>query len=107
MFERVGDVDLDEPVLVMGMEGWIDAGLGGGAAMATLVEQVPNQVIARFDTDLLLDQRARRPVLRIVDGVTSPLKWPDIELRAGEDRAGKSVLLLVGPEPDMQWKSFT
>ncbi|MBV9254471.1 MAG: PAC2 family protein [Actinobacteria bacterium] len=103
----MGDVDLDEPVLVMGMEGWIDAGLGGGAAMATLVEQVPNQVIARFDTDLLLDQRARRPVLRIVDGVTSPLKWPDIELRAGEDRAGKSVLLLVGPEPDMQWKSFT
>jgi len=107
MFERLADVELDEPVLVMGMEGWIDAGLGGAAAMATLVEQVPNQVIARFDTDLLLDQRARRPVLRIVDGVTSPLTWPEIELRAGEDRAGKSVLLLVGPEPDMRWKSFT
>jgi len=80
MFERLADVELDEPVLVMGMEGWIDAGLGGAAAMATLVEQVPNQVIARFDTDLLLDQRARRPVLRIVDGVTSPLTWPEIEL---------------------------
>lgn len=107
MFERLAEVRLDEPVLVMGMEGWIDAGLGGGAAMATLLEQVPNQVIVRFDTDVLLDQRARRPVLRIVDGVTSPLKWPEIELRAGEDRSGQSVLLLVGPEPDMRWKSFT
>src|SRR5581483_5892982 len=107
MFVRLSDVELDAPVLVMGMEGWIDAGLGAGAAMATLVDQVPNQLIGRFDTDLLLDQRARRPVLRIVDGVTSPLKWPEIELRAGEDRAGKSVLLLVGPEPDMRWKSFT
>jgi hypothetical protein len=107
MFERVADVRVDTPVLVMGMEGWIDAGLGAGAAMATLVEQVPNQVIIRFDSDLLLDQRARRPVLRIVDGVTSPLTWPEIELRAGEDRAGNSMLLLVGPEPDMRWKSFT
>src|SRR5205823_10313363 len=107
MYERVAEVELDAPVLVMGMEGWIDAGLGGGAAMATLVDQVPNQVVARFDTDLLLDQRARRPVLRIVEGVTSPLTWPEIELRAGEDRSGKSVLLLVGPEPDMRWKSFT
>ena len=107
MFERLAEVELDSPVLVMGMEGWIDAGLGGGAAMATLVDQVPNQVVVRFDTDLLLDQRARRPVLRIVDGVTSPLNWPEIELRAGEDRSGKSVLLLVGPEPDMQWRAFT
>jgi len=107
MFVRLGDASVDAPVLVMGMEGWIDAGLGAGAAMATLIDQVPNQLIGRFDTDLLLDQRARRPVLRIVDGVTSPLKWPEIELRAGVDRAGKSVLLLVGPEPDMRWKSFT
>ena len=107
MFERLADVEVDAPVLVMGMEGWIDAGLGGGAAMATLLEQVPNQVVARFDSDELIDQRARRPVLRIVDGVTSPLTWPEIELRAGEDRTGKSVLLLVGPEPDMRWKSFT
>lgn len=107
MFERVAEVEVDAPVLVMGMEGWIDAGLGGGAAMATLLEQVPNQVIVRFDSDQLIDQRARRPVLRIVDGVTSPLNWPEIELRAGEDRTGKSVLLLTGPEPDMRWKSFT
>lgn len=107
MYERVANVEVDSPVLVMGMEGWIDAGLGGGAAMATLVDQVPNQVVARFDTDLLLDQRARRPVLRITEGVTSPLTWPEIELRAGEDRSGKSVLLLVGPEPDMRWRSFT
>jgi predicted ATP-grasp superfamily ATP-dependent carboligase len=107
MFERLGEVALEAPVLVMGMEGWIDAGLGGGAAMAALVEQVPSQVVARFDSDLLLDQRARRPVLRIVDGVTSPLTWPEIELRAGQDRAGKGLLLLVGPEPDMRWKGFT
>jgi predicted ATP-grasp superfamily ATP-dependent carboligase len=63
--------------------------------------------VAVFDGDALIDQRARRPVLRIVNGVNEGLTWPEIQLRVGHDAAGKGVALLVGPEPDVRWRGFT
>jgi len=100
------DRDLDSPVLVLGMEGWIDAGLGGGGAMGYLLDAIPTEVMATFDGDQLLDLRSRRPAVRITDGVLSGLTWPEIELRVGRDPAGRDVLILTGPEPDMQWRAF-
>lgn len=96
-----------EPVLVMGMEGWIDAGAGAATATAKLLEALDTRIIGTFDTDILLDFRARRPTMRIVDGVNTGLHWPEIHLRAAKDPAGNDVLLLVGPEPDHRWKEFT
>jgi hypothetical protein len=98
--------ELESPVLVMAPEGWIDAGLGGAAALGTLLSSIETEVIATFDADELLDHRARRPIARIVDGVYEDLSWPEIELRAGQDGEGRDVLVLVGPEPDHQWRAF-
>jgi hypothetical protein len=98
---------LDRPVLIVGMEGWIDAGLGASTAMATLLASVTTEPVATFDVDTLLDHRARRPIVRIVDGVNTGLRWPEIQLRGGHDADGHDLLLLVGPEPDHQWRAFT
>lgn len=103
---RSEDVALDAPVLIMSPEGWIDAGLGGGAAIAALLEGVTTEVVATFDSDALLDHRARRPIARIVDGVYEDVLWPEIELRAGTDSAGNDLLVLTGPEPDHSWRAF-
>ncbi|HEX3425866.1 MAG TPA: PAC2 family protein [Acidimicrobiales bacterium] len=97
---------LRRPVLVVGLEGWIDAGLGAGAAMATLLEETKTEVFATFDSDALIDQRARRPVLRVVNGINTNLTWPEITLRRGES-AERSIIILSGPEPDIRWKQFT
>jgi proteasome assembly chaperone (PAC2) family protein len=106
LYKMQTDRDLDSPVLVLGMEGWIDAGLGGGGAMGYLLDAIPTEVMATFDGDQLLDLRSRRPAVRITDGVLSGLTWPEIELRVGQDPAGRDVLILTGPEPDMQWRAF-
>lgn len=109
IYDRViflADPDLDQPVLVVGLDGWIDAGAAAATASATLLESVPTEVIATFDTEHFIDQRARRPVVRIVDGVTTQLTWPEIHLRYGTDRDGADVLFLVGPEPDFHWSDF-
>ena len=89
------------------MEGWIDAGLGASTAMATLLASVTTEPVATFDVDTLLDHRARRPIVRIIDGVNTGLRWPEIELRGGHDADGHALLLLLGPEPDHQWRAFT
>ncbi len=101
------DIPLDRPVLVMGLEGWVDAGLAGANAMAALAGATRTETIATFDSDVLVDHRSRRPTQRIVDGVLESLTWPDIQLRNGTDRVGKDILLLVGPEPDYRWRAFT
>jgi len=70
IFRMLTEVALNEPVLVVGLDGWVDAGLGASAAMATLVEATNAEPIAVFDSDLFVDQRARRPIAHIVNGVT-------------------------------------
>lgn len=88
------------------MEGWIDAGVGSATAVAHLLGSMPNELVATFDADELVDYRARRPTLRIVNGVDTELRWPEIRLLAATNRTGRSVLILTGPEPDMKWHRF-
>lgn len=106
LHERLHDISLDQPVLVLGMEGWIDAGGGAQTALAAVLAAVPTEPIARFDADVLLDHRSRRPMMRIEDGMNTGLTWPEIVLRAGRDITGASLLALSGPEPDHLWRGF-
>lgn len=106
LYEVVDDVALHEPVLIVSLEGWVDAGLGASTALSSILGSSPTELLATFDGDQLLDQRARRPMARIVDGITTSLTWPEIQLRVGTDRAGRDVLFLIGPEPDAHWGPF-
>jgi hypothetical protein len=63
-------------------------------------------VVARFDVDVLIDHRSRRPITHLVEGVNTGLTWPRLELRHGKDADGRDVLLLVGSEPDVRWRAF-
>jgi proteasome assembly chaperone (PAC2) family protein len=91
---------------VVALEGWVDAGLGAATAVTALLADPPTEPLVTFDADHFLDQRARRPIARIVDGVTTELSWPRAQIRHGRDKAGADVLYLVGPEPDFHWHQF-
>lgn len=106
LYELIQQPPLQDPLLLVTLEGWVDAGLGAGAALAALLGSIPTEVVANFDVDRLLDHRARRPVVRIVDGVNTGLMWPEIQLRSGRTEDGRDLLFLVGPEPDHQWRAF-
>lgn len=98
--------ELDAPVLLLSLDGWIDAGLAAATARDTILDGRETLLVATFDTDILLDHRARRPTMHIDDGVTTGLTWPSIELHATVDDAGNDVLVLMGAEPDHQWRGF-
>jgi len=106
LYERHSTRALDRPVLVVALDGWVDAGLGADGAISALLGEVPTELVATFDGDSLIDQRARRPVAHIVHGVNEGLTWPVIQVRAGTDRDGHDVCYLVGPEPDFRWRPF-
>ena len=97
---------VERPVMVVCLEGWIDAGLAAGSALTHLLAAMPHELVATFDSDELIDFRARRPTLRIVSGIDEELRWPQIQLHAATNRTGRTVLILSGPEPDMRWHRF-
>ena len=107
LVERQFNPELHQPVLVIALEGWIDAGLGAANAMSALLTGADAETVATFDADRLLDHRARRPIMHLVNGLITGLSWPEIELRAGTDAAGNDLLLLVGAEPDFEWRAFS
>ncbi|MGY6500335.1 MAG: proteasome assembly chaperone family protein [Acidimicrobiales bacterium] len=107
LYEFLETPDLDSPVLILSLEGWIDAGRASARAAAALLDGIESTTIARFDTDSLLDHRARRPIMHLRDGLNTGLSWPSIDLVAFSDPGGNDVLALTGFEPDHQWRSFT
>ena len=97
--------ELRDPVLVVALSGWVDAGLAGAGAAAVLGEQLESAAsFGRVDLTDLVDLQQTRPSVRLVDGATREITWPVIDLIAG--RAGRDVVLCRGPEPSLRWRAF-
>jgi proteasome assembly chaperone (PAC2) family protein len=98
--------DVESPVLLVALEGWIDASGAAAQAIEAIATQCDLTHVATFDADALLDFRARRPILHLVDGVHRGLTWQTTELHAACSPDGTDVLLLTGVEPDHAWHAF-
>lgn len=98
--------ELQSPVLVAMLTGWIDASGASAMAMAAIEAATGARPLATFDGDAFIDYRARRPTMELRDGVNTRLDWPEIELKVGRDSTGGDVLMLSGPEPDSSWRHF-
>lgn len=98
---------LERPVLVVMLQGWIDAAGAANEAMDAIESQMSPLPVASFDADTFIDFRARRPTMEIRDGRNSNIEWPSIDLYAGHDRNGRDLLILTGFEPDSAWNRFS
>lgn len=107
LYTMIDQPELEAPVMIMALKGWIDAGLGADGAVEVLTQSLERATIARFDADALLDWRARRPVMRLIDGVNTRLSWEETELFSSKDGRGNDVLMLLGNEPDHSWLRFS
>jgi proteasome assembly chaperone (PAC2) family protein len=104
LYRLTAEPRLEAPVLVTAFDGWVDA--AGAATTAANHVAADGEQIAVFDADQLIDYRARRPVLDIVDGDLKELSWPEITVRSA--RAGeRDVVVLTGPEPDFRWHELS
>ncbi|CAN5399258.1 filament polymerization regulator ParJ [soil metagenome] len=97
---------LERPVLLVALEGFIDAGGVAGTAAMFLRHRWKSELVATFDRDDLIDYRARRPTVVVDSGKLRRVEWPDIELMGATVGGPHDALLLLGPEPDMRWAAF-
>ena len=100
LYHLLDHADLDDPLMIVALDAWVDAGSAATAAARLLSEDAA--AIAGIDADGLYDYRSRRPTLHIEDGRLIELDWPELKVvhRRFPER---DVLLLSGPEPDYRW----
>ncbi len=98
---------LRAPALVCAFKGWNDAGESASSALTFMGAALEAERFATIDPDDFLDFQATRPTVRLVDGVTRRIEWPEWEVyEARVPRAPRDLVLLAGPEPSMRWRSF-
>jgi proteasome assembly chaperone (PAC2) family protein len=95
---------LRDPVMVVALAGWVDAGLAGSGSVAFVQEQLDAaRSFGRIDLADLMDLQQTRPTVHLVDGVSREIEWPEITLTAG--RLDRDVVLCSGPEPSLRWRA--
>jgi hypothetical protein len=100
------DIGSGDHVLVIAMDGWTDAGLGGTNAAEALREAFPAKRIGIFDSDALYDYRDRRPQLPLDRGILGDPSWPELTIELLEPPAGPPLVLVTGAEPDLGWQGL-
>jgi hypothetical protein len=96
----------DGSVLLVVLDGFVDAGGAGRLAVEALREGKQPRTLASFDVDQLVDYRSRRPPLTFDTDRWVAYEPPVLDVVALTDAAGTEFLLLAGPEPDTQWERF-
>src|SRR5918992_1743514 len=99
---------LRAPALVCAFKGWNDAGDAASAALSFVGSSLGATRFARIDPEEFFDFQSTRPRIRLVDGRTRQIDWPEIEIYAARvPRAPRDLVLLQGAEPSMRWRSFS
>jgi predicted ATP-grasp superfamily ATP-dependent carboligase len=98
---------LRAPALVCAFKGWNDAGESATSALTFLAGSLGAEPFAVIDPEDFVDFQSTRPVVRLVDGVSRKIEWPEFEIHAARvPRAPRDLVLLSGPEPAMRWRGF-
>jgi predicted ATP-grasp superfamily ATP-dependent carboligase len=99
---------LRAPALVCAFKGWNDAGESATSALTFLAGSLGAEPFAVIDPEDFVDFQATRPMVRLVDGVSRKIEWPEFEIHAARvPRAPRDLVLLSGPEPAIRWRSFS
>ncbi len=105
ILHRLSDIrPLRDPVLIAGFSDHL--GTTPASVIAYLIEQWHAAPVAEFDSDMLFDFTAQRPLVHIKDGERE-VEWPTSRLYVASPLgAGRDVVLLAGIEPHFRWRAF-
>jgi proteasome assembly chaperone (PAC2) family protein len=99
--------ELRSPVVIAAFEGWNDAGEGATGAVRALADAWHAVPFADVDPEEFYDFTATRPTVRLTGGRTREIEWPANTFLAAELPGRPSdVVLLLGTEPSLRWRTF-
>jgi proteasome assembly chaperone (PAC2) family protein len=93
------------PVMVCAFRGWNDGGEAATSAAEYLRDRWGAKRLGDVDPEEFFDFQVTRPTVRLQEGVTRRIEWPQNEFfhaPAGE----RDVVLFLGIEPNVRWRTF-
>lgn len=98
---------LHDPVMIAAFGGWNDAAAAASGAVVFIGERLGATRAAAIDPEAFYDFQATRPLIDLSSGVSANIVWPEVELMvARAPDARHDLVLVVGAEPSMRWKTF-
>ena len=88
-------------------KGWNDAGEAATSAVAFMGAALDASRFATIDAEEYVDFQATRPLVKLVEGRTRQIEWPEWEIyEARVPLAPRDLVILTGPEPSYRWRDF-
>src|SRR5919206_1251926 len=99
---------LERGVLIAAFRGWNDGGQGASLAAGYLAKTWHATRFGELDPEEFFDFQATRPHVSLVEGLTRRIDWPETAFyHAQPRRLDRDVVLLLGIEPNVRWRTFT
>jgi proteasome assembly chaperone (PAC2) family protein len=99
---------LRAPALICAFKGWNDAADAASTSITFVGGALGAQRFATIDPEEFYDFQATRPRIKLVEGQTRQIVWPEVELyEARVPRAPRDLILLAGSEPSFRWRAFS
>ncbi len=93
-------------MLITAFEGWNDAGDAASTAVRSLATQWRAETFAEIDPEIFYDFTATRPNVRLDGDDRRQIEWPDTEASWARVSPDLDVVILVGAEPQLRWRTF-
>ncbi|MEP6909668.1 MAG: PAC2 family protein [Actinomycetota bacterium] len=99
---------LERPILIGAFRGWNDGGQGASLATGYLAKLWDAERFAEIDPENFFDFQAARPHVSLEEGLTRKIDWPATVFYHGRPPGlDRDVVLLLGMEPNLRWRTFT
>src|SRR5687767_1129063 len=103
----LGTPELERPVLVAAFRGWNDGGQGATLAAGYLARLWQAKRFGEIESEGFLDFQATRPHVSLDEGLTRRIDWPENAFyHARIPGTERDVVLLLGVEPSLRWRTF-
>ena len=100
--------ELENPILIAAFRGWNDGGQGASLATGYLAKLWDATRFAEIEPENFFDFQATRPHVSLEEGLTRRIDWPEtVFYHARPEGLDRDVVLLLGIEPNLRWRTFT
>jgi proteasome assembly chaperone (PAC2) family protein len=100
--------ELTRPILVAAFRGWNDGAQAASLAAGYLAKTWGAERFADVDPENFFDFQATRPHVSLEEGLSRRIDWPETAFyHARPEGLDRDVVLLLGIEPNLRWRTFT
>lgn len=100
--------ELHDPVLVAAFAGWNDASSAATNAARFVSARLGGRRFAHVDPEPFFDFRSTRPTVKLDPRGGRDISWPSCEFLYARNPIGPhDVVIALGVEPDLRWRTFT